>query len=329
MSDYLDGLANEPRLLMEVPLQPLQGSRFQPTGFPDLGAAVYQTDKGQQLLVESAQSMANRLEGVCWDDARQDVVAPLGGISYVRVEQDGEFLTCSILEAHRLDSFYILNNDEFKQQLQDEMKVAKDKPIDFLLMAKTILKYDCNCLLHGVFLEKIDGRMSIPRSLSGFIEATGVRVATSGGVKKDHVSPTGGGKREADAEAEEEGPRPRASTEGRAHLPYSREEYTAEEITAYFNLDLSQIGAFGLPDCAGELLTTMALYKIRRFLREGLRLRTACDLETAGDVVVTRPKGWELPELAALEADLPELVAAVADEGLFADPAVTTVTFSE
>ena len=41
MSIDFSALANEPRLLLEVPLKPLQGSRFQPTGFPDLGAATY------------------------------------------------------------------------------------------------------------------------------------------------------------------------------------------------------------------------------------------------------------------------------------------------
>lgn len=43
MAKYLEGLAHSPRLLLEVPLKPVQGSRFQPTAFPDLGAAVYQT----------------------------------------------------------------------------------------------------------------------------------------------------------------------------------------------------------------------------------------------------------------------------------------------
>ena len=48
---------------MEADLKPLQGERFQPTGFPDLGAATYQLPDGtRMLLVESAQSMANHLE---------------------------------------------------------------------------------------------------------------------------------------------------------------------------------------------------------------------------------------------------------------------------
>ena len=30
-------LNDQPRLLMEAELEPIQGTRFQPTGFPDLG----------------------------------------------------------------------------------------------------------------------------------------------------------------------------------------------------------------------------------------------------------------------------------------------------
>mgnify|MGYP001555964026 FL=1 len=58
-------LKDAPRLLVEAKLKPLQGTRFQPTGFPNLGAATYQGPGGvDMLLVESAQSMANRLESV-------------------------------------------------------------------------------------------------------------------------------------------------------------------------------------------------------------------------------------------------------------------------
>jgi CRISPR-associated protein Csb1 len=61
-------LNGAPRLLIEADLKPIQGTRFQPTGFPDLGAATYTLYDGtEMLLVESAQSMANRFEEVCWD----------------------------------------------------------------------------------------------------------------------------------------------------------------------------------------------------------------------------------------------------------------------
>ena len=67
-------LEDKPRILIEAMLKPVAGTRIQPTGFPDLGPATYEAPDGNggtvsTLLVESAQSMANRLEAVCWDDA--------------------------------------------------------------------------------------------------------------------------------------------------------------------------------------------------------------------------------------------------------------------
>jgi len=56
MTLELDALIdpNQHRLLIEVELRPVQGARFQPTGFPDLGAAVFDAPDGRRLLVESA-----------------------------------------------------------------------------------------------------------------------------------------------------------------------------------------------------------------------------------------------------------------------------------
>lgn len=82
----LKALEGAPRLLIEATLKPLQGGRFQPTGFPNLGAATYKTPGGaDMLLVESAQSIANRLEAVCWDDVSDDWVEPLKGLPVVKV----------------------------------------------------------------------------------------------------------------------------------------------------------------------------------------------------------------------------------------------------
>lgn len=346
MPAFVRDLKTVPRLLMDAPLRPLQGSRFQPTGFPDLGAAVYQTDRGQELLVESAQSMANRLELVCWDEARKEVIEPLAGISFVRVERDGEFLTSSILEAHRINSPYILESKDrsFFETLQQETNALAESAVDFGLLARILCKYDCNCLLHGVFLAKKElagGRLRVPRALSAFIEATDVHRATSGGVKRDDINPTKEDEQAqqaaepADDEdtdgnentGESKDERTRAQ-KGFANVPYPRTEYTAGDIRAYFNLDLAQIRAYALGEAAEELLVTLALFKVARFLETGLRLRTACDLEPAGEVRVTRPEGWALPSAEALEAALPDLVATAAAEGLFADPPVTTVQFT-
>lgn len=308
-------LDHSPRLLVEADLQPLQGTRFQPTGFPDLGAAQYTLpDRSQAVLVESAQSMANRLETVCWDYAERTWVAPLRGLPYVEVfGEGGQWLTCSLLESHRLNSPYILEGKDksFFDRLKQELGGLAEGRIDLQRLATVLLRYDVNALLHGIFLAKKDlagGRLRLPRALSAFIEAHDVSIAASGGLKRDDVDPSGDAKK------------------GFGHVPFHRDEYTGK-LRAYFNLDLAQIRGFRLGPAAERLLIGLALFKIQRFLAEGLRLRTACDLEVVGDVVVRRPDAFVLPDLAALSAAMPALVAEA--RAGFADPPITRVVFSK
>lgn len=309
----LEALKNEPRLLIEVDLQPLQGTRFQPTGFPDLGAADYTAPDGtRMLLVESAQSMANRLEAVCWDEASEDWVAPLKGLPYVAiVDSADKVMTTSVLEAHRLNSPYILEGKDksFLERLKQELGGLETGRVDLQRLAEVLFKYDVNALLHGIFLAKKElagGRLRLPRVLSSFIEASDVSVAPGGGVKRDDVNPQGEAKK------------------GFGHVPFHRDEYTGN-LTAYFNVDLSQIRGFRLGAPAEKLLQVLALYKIQRVLRHGLRLRTACDLEPKGEPRIKRPEGFALPSLEALEEELPALVRACGSQ--FCEPPVTRVRY--
>jgi CRISPR-associated protein Csb1 len=311
----LTALKNKPRLLFKAALRPIQGTRFQPTGFPDLGAATYDGPDGRKmLLVESAQSMANRLEAVCWDTVADDWVPPLKGLSVVKVkDKAGKPLTNSVLEAHRLNSPYILEGKDktFLATLQKELAIADKGIVDLRKLTACLLKYDTNALLHGVFLAKRDiagGRMRLPRALTAFIEAEGVTVAASGGVKNDAVNPSGD------------------TAKGFGNVPFHRDEYCGS-ITAFFNLDLALIRGFGLGDEVETLLIALALFKIRHLLCNGLRLRTACDLEIAGDLVVQRPDGFVVPALADLEKELPALIKKA--DGRFANPPVTSLTFEE
>ncbi len=326
----LDG---EPRLLMEAELEPIQGTRFQPTGFPDLGAAEYEapTEDGKvdMVLVESAQSMANRLEAVCWDDATGSPHSALDGMPYVSVSLwDSGKTTNSIQEAHRLNSPYIMRDDQFGDRLRLEanMPGRKEKEeagvFDRAALAKTVFKYDPGSVLHGVFLEKLLGLARLQRCLSGFIEAYNSNTADSGGVKNDRVAPSPGSLNQIGLKV--------SAAEGFGNVPFHRTEYAAERITAYFNLDLAQIRAYGLGESAERFLITLALWKVQRFLETGLRLRTACDLDMCGDLKVTRPEeGFCLPAASKLEADLPGLIQACASDGLFADPPVTRLAFKK
>jgi CRISPR-associated protein Csb1 len=134
------------KLLLSVPLKPVQGHRVQPTGFPDLGAATFQANDAPCLLVESAQSMANRLEATAWDPATNELQACLKGLSYVRVERGGEYLTSSITEAHRLNSPYILEGKDrsFVEQITDSLGAVAEGPINRKQLAETLLRYDAN-----------------------------------------------------------------------------------------------------------------------------------------------------------------------------------------
>jgi CRISPR-associated protein Csb1 len=280
------------RLLLTVPLKPVQGDRFQPTGFPSLGAADYKRPSGARtVLVESSQSMANRLEATCWDTANEGPVAALNGISHVTVRQNGETVTDSMLEAHRLNSVYIERCKEkfFEETLTGEMAVDKSKPVNRRKFIDALFKYDIGCLIHGVFLESLDGRLRVARALSAFIEAVNVDIAASGGVKNDRVKAT-----------KDEG---RTSKEGYGNVPFGRDEYVAEQIYLYFNLDLAQIRGYGLAQEDQRLVILLSLYRMRRLLESDLRLRTACDLEIDRETpILSRPADFNLPETPEIEA---------------------------
>lgn len=312
--DYT-ALENAPRLLIEAELKPLQGHRFQPTGFADLGPARYKApDDTDMLLVESAQSVANRLEFAIWDEATDDLIEEVQGLPYIRVQNpDGSLLTNSILEAHRINSPYILEGKDKSvfNYLKKDAAGLELGPVKLRNLAMIVMKYDANAMLHGVFLAKGDlagGRLRLMRALSGFIEATGSRVAESGGVKNDRVDPGGDTK------------------QGFGNVPFHRTEFTAKDIRAYFNLDLALLRGYGLPEQATKLLISLALLKVRRFLAYGLRLRTACDFDCIGDLIVTRPVGFTVPtEEALLKKVQSQIATCGAIEGLFAEPRITEV----
>ena len=307
-----------PRLTMEVDLQPLQGSRFQTTGFPDLGPARFRRADGtEMLLVESAQSMANRLEAVCWDEAAGEPVAALQAMPYIRVirgdgSQAGEVLTNSLLESHRINSPYILEGKDRTviDLLSSEVAGLEKAAVDLSRLARAIFKYDPNAILHGVFLAKKElagGRLRMTRAISSFVEAEGVMEVESGGVKNDRVDPSG------------------KTNQGFGNVPFHRTEFTAKRITAFFSLDLALLRSYRLGDEATEFLIAFALWKIRRLLASALRFRTACDFEPVSDLSVTRPPGFALASLVDLEAAVRAGIGACQKQGLFAQPAVTEV----
>jgi CRISPR-associated protein Csb1 len=281
------------RTVIEAELVPLAGSLIQPTGFPDLGAAEFGND---QLLVESAQSMANWLEGTTWDSARNDQIAELSALPYVRVVgQEGEFLSSSRLEAHRLASAYIMEGKVGtaggEKWLEERLGLAKGKPLDNRAVARACFRLDPVSLVHGVFFARKNWpwQPKIARAVTSFIEASGVKPAVSGGVKRDVVINEAG---------------PGDTAKGYGTVPHHRVEYTADTITAYFTIDHAQFQSYGLSEPATALLEALADFEIGTLLDRGMRLRTRCDLVVKEITRGTRPDAADaVQRIAKLAAD--------------------------
>lgn len=273
------------RTVIKLPLAPAVGSRFQPTGFPDLGAAEFTKPDGNgvtdALLVESAQSMANWAEQTTWDTGAMGQVAALEGLPYVRVvDVNGEILTSSRLEAHRLASAYVMDGRIDDERGEDwfaqQFRLQKGRPLDYRHFARTVCSLDPLSLVHGVFFARGNWpwQPKIARALTMFIEADGVQPAVSGGVKKDSVDISG-----------------KNTDTGYGMVPHQRTEYTAESMTCYISIDHDQLQSYGLGDAGVELLESIIDFELATLFSGGLRLRTACDLVIDGDRT-------EIPELS-------------------------------
>lgn len=272
---------NPNRVRYSVRLEPAVGSVFQPTGFPDVGAATFSRPIGdgdrtvECLLVESAQSMANHLESVGWDAAAKQPVDILDGLPWVRVlaADDGRFLTSSRVESHRLASAFVkdstLGNKPMKVEIQKRLQLQQDTPLDHRAVAAGVFALDPLCLVHGVFFaEKATvwpGQPKVARAVTALVEATDVRTVNSGGVKRDVVLHSAGEGTKSDT--------------GYGSIPFHRQEFTAREITLHVSIDRLQFRSYGLGEAAADLLEAIAIWELRTLLDHGLRLRTACDLD--------------------------------------------------
>ena len=309
-------LIEEPRLLMDVKLKPTQGDRFQPTGFPEIGAAEFQRPDGTRMvLVESAQSMANRLESTIIGADGYNVIESLKGISYIvsELSADGELkFTSSLIEAHRMNSPYIISDKNFREELKKEASYFKGQPMNWKKVAKAVFKYDVNSLIHGIFMANLeDGRLKLPRILSSFIEAENIREVSTGGVKNNPIDPTGKLRTNE------------ITKDVYGNVPYHRTEFTAESINAYFNIDTSLLKSYELGENETKLVFFLCMLKIRKFLDSSLRLRTACDLMVDSNIVINIEKDEyvEFPEEKEIMEILSDLIKKC--EHSFSTPPVT------
>ncbi len=310
------------RHIFRVALEPVAGTRFQPTGFPDLGTGTFKKPTSgpekwiECILVESEQSMANHLESAAWDYGTDQPVPEFAGLPYVRVvDGKGEYLTSSRTEAHRLSSAFIRagkmsDGTLMTAHLKAVFNLRDEKPLSARDIAKAVFALDPACLVHGVFFADKDlpGQPKITRALTSFIEAEDVQRADYGGVKKDHVTHSNTDERGSD--------------EGYGSIPFHRTMWTARTITASFVIDLDQIRSYGLDENSTRLIEVLALYEVRALLEQGLRLRTMCDLTPVEGTVTPN-----LPSSADLTAEIAKLTKELSTE--LSNGNALTVTWTE
>lgn len=301
-------LDDAPRMIVGAVLAPISSTTFQPTGFPDLGAAEYQRPgSAPSLLVESVQSLANHFEALGWDAPNRRPVEPLAALPYIEVvhTDDDRFLTSSRLEPHRLAAAYIrdaaVNGTTGTLWIAERLGLADETPLDWARIYRAVFELDPLCLVHGVFFsdQKWHGNPKVRRALSAIIEAHDVAPAVSGGLKRDDVRFVKG--------------KGLGAEEGYGFVPFGRTEYSAREIRLRAVLDLAQLHGYGFGEEERRLLTVLALWELATLLSIPLRLRTACDLDVER-IEVIRPDGFVLPDPDALTAEVKRLAGAVAFE---------------
>lgn len=305
MSDdnFVNELLKQDRVLITADLRLAHGSFFQPTGFPDIGACVYTDGTGQRrCLVESEQSMANRLEAVCMTSPGVWREPLSGRLPIIRVESktSGSLLATNLTEPHRIASSYVLEGEINGTTLQTKLEQLldlKDKGKSWPLdrrerLSETVFALDPAAVLHGFqFMQWEAVGLRAPRLLHSRLEAVLADESEVhyGLVKVDSIEP--------------ELSSAKKSNKGQSIAHRAR--YVPKSIQASFEIDLlalrerSLVGELSassetkvaMNQGAQRFLLSLALWKIHRFLTNGpafdsrtgetmgaLRLRTDCSL---------------------------------------------------
>ncbi len=307
MSDknLVDELLLQDRVLISAELHLANGSFFQPTGFPDIGACVYTDGAGQRrCLVESEQSMANRLEAVCmkapgvWREPLADK------LPVIRVQgTNNRLLATNLTEAHRVASSYVLasaingaaNSTTLQEKIQEHLGLEGEIwPLDRReRLTQAVFALDPAAILHGFqFMQWGAVGLRAARLLHARLEAILADVDSEvhyGLVKVDGIEP-------GSSSAQK-------SNKGQSIAPKVR--YAPKSIQATFEIDVLTLRERPLVPTSGEdsaadgsgnqesrrFLLALALWKIHRFLTNGpafdartgdtmgsLRLRADCSL---------------------------------------------------
>lgn len=305
----VDRLLEHDRVIIEASLTLANGNFFQPTGFPDIGACVFVDMAGRRrCLVESEQSMANRLEAVCMQPPGTWRAPFAGKLPILRVsDASGGLLATNLTEPHRLSSSYVLegtlgNGSKLQDVLRDRLGVSTDGkrwPLDKRSeLSRVVFALDPAAMLHGFqFMQWSAVGLRQQRLLHARMEAVlaGDSDVHYGMVKVDAIEP--------ESSSQKMGNKGQSIAHKARLVPNS--------ISATFEIDVMGLRERRLVaedtkanSAAQKFLLALALWKIRQFLADqpafdartgqverSLRLRSDCSLMCSGVSYRTQSNG--------------------------------------
>jgi len=285
----LDTLYGQGRVVITAALKLTNGHFLQPTGFPDIDACVYRDKEGRRwCLVESEQSMSNRLEAVSMKSPGV-WVDDLKGLPLIAVKnKESDLLATNLTEPHRLASSYVLdgkrggNTTDMRALFENKLGLRNggdfwplDKRAD---LEKLVFALDPAALLHGFqFVQWKFVGLRQTRLIHARLEA---ELADDpevhyGMVKWDAIEP--------------ESTREERANKGQSIAAKSR--IVPKDITATFDIDVLALKSLSIQEERKKFLLGLALWKIGAFLankasfdprsretRPSLRLRADCYL---------------------------------------------------
>jgi CRISPR-associated protein Csb1 len=314
----LDSFYRQDRIVITASLKLANGHFLQPTGFPDIDACIYRDKEGRRwCLVESEQSMSNRLEAVCMKSPGV-WVDDLKGLPLIAVKNKaGDLLATNLTEPHRIASSYVLDsvrnyqrivttkfNDDKKKDDEDKKKALDEATMralfesqlglrnggDFWPLDKRkdledlIFALDPATLLHGFqFVQWKFVGLRQTRLIHARLEA---ELADDpevhyGMVKWDAIEP--------------ESTREERANKGQSIAAKSR--IVPKDISATFEIDVLALKSLSLDEDRKKFLLGLGLWKIGAFLANkasfdprsrstgpSLRLRADCYLTCDGSI---------------------------------------------
>jgi CRISPR-associated protein Csb1 len=325
MSDgraIVDQMYDKDRVIVTAQLSLANGAFLQPTGFPDMGSCVYTDGEGKKrCLIESEQSMANRLEAVCMK-APGCWVDELSHLPVIEVRANGALLATNLTEPHRIASSYVLQSDYNGSTVKDLLgrMLGLDSggatwPIDKRdVLERLVFALDPAAILHGFqFVQWEFVGLRQTRLLSGRLECelAGEPEVQYGMVKFDAIEP--------------ENTTEKKANKGQSIAAKSRVVPARDGVKATFDIDLLGLKNLSLAEPEKRFLLALALWKIGAFLSNkpafdarsrqtgpSLRLRADCYLScqdcvgwNGGTAKLTEMLG-ALPEPAIRFDDLAE-----------------------